>query len=80
MHGRPPPQKMDDELMPPAANCKTGRPKGSKNKKALEGEILVKTPPQTENRIPGRPKGSKNNPKDTVPKRRRGRPRKDSNS
>lgn len=78
--GRPPKKKLDDGLTLPAAKRKPGRPKGSKNRKTLEKEALAKTVPQPEKRKPGRPKGSKNKPKVTVPKRRRGRPRKDSNS
>lgn len=78
--GRPPKKKLDDEITLPAAKRKPGRPKGSKNRKTLEREALAKALPQPEKRKPGRPKGSKNKPKVTVPKRRRGRPRKDSNS
>ena len=58
---------------------KLGRPPGSKNKKtieteALEADISVK-------RKPGRPKGSPNKPKSSIemPKRLRGRPRKNGN-
>lgn len=50
-----------------------GRPKGSKNKKTIEREML------TAKRGPGRPKGAKNKPKPTgeIVKRKRGRPRKE---
>jgi hypothetical protein len=54
-----------------------GRPKGAKNKKTLEQEAQLAV--VEIKRKPGRPKGSPNKPKPTVevPKRKRGRPRKD---
>ena len=63
----------------PEEKRKRGRPPGSKNKKTIEmeaqeAEMLVK-------RKPGRPKGSPNKPKANIemPKRPRGRPRKNEN-
>jgi len=58
---------------------KPGRPSGSKNKKTLEKEAQETA--KSIKRKPGRPKGSHNKPKtDTeMPKRKRGRPRKDDN-
>jgi len=66
------------EIMP-KEKMKRGRPPGSKNKNAIEmetqgAEMAIK-------RKPGRPKGSPNKPKANIemPKRSRGRPRKDEN-
>lgn len=75
--GRPPKKKLPDEIFS-APKRGPGRPKGSKNKKTLEREALQQTIVPVPKRKPGRPKGSKNKPKITVPKRGRGRPRKDS--
>lgn len=78
--GRPPKKKLTDEISLPGQKRKPGRPKGSKNKKTLEREARQLQEPQQVKRKPGRPRGSKNKPKGTiVSKRRRGRPRKDSN-
>ena len=77
--GRPPKKRLTDEISLPTPKRKPGRPKGSKNKKTLEREARLLQEPQPVKRKPGRPKGSKNKPKETItPKRRRGRPRKDS--
>lgn len=66
----------------PAAHCKPGRPKGSKNKKTLEREALEKELPAQSKRSRGRPKGSKNKKtierellEQSTEKKRRGRPK-----
>ena len=69
-------KELDEELIP-APKRGPGRPKGSKNRKTLEREAKQQAAEPLPKRKPGRPKGSKNKPKITVPKRGRGRPRKD---
>ena len=77
--GRPPKKKLTVEISLPVPKRKPGRPKGSKNRKTLEREVLQQQEHQPVKRKPGRPKGSKNKPKVTSPKRGRGKPRKNSN-
>lgn len=59
---------------------KPGRPPGAKNKKTLEKQARESELTNSK-RGPGRPRGSRNKPKAEIeiPKRKRGRPRKDGN-